>query len=133
MSEIPTNSQYTPARVMSEMVEPFEVRTRLTGETYRVRFSHLWVAISLRHSDTVDCKFLVNGRGVIVALAHPGYVAFRERTGQHLSDPEAAQLAAAYLRDALEDDRVGDRTILYLPPEEVLAWAERLGFLSTRE
>lgn len=115
---------------MSELVEPFAVTARLTGETYRVRFSHLWVAISTRHSDTVDCKFLVNGRGVIVALAHPGYVRFRERTGRQLSDAEAARMAAAYLRDSLEDDRVGRRTILYLSSDEVLDWAEKLGFLT---
>lgn len=115
---------------MSELVESFAVRSRLTGESYRVRFSHLWVAISTRHSDTVDCKFLVNGRGVILGLAHLGYVAFRERTGRHLSDPEAAALAAAYLRDCLEEDRWDGRPILYVSPEEVVRWAERLGFLS---
>lgn len=127
--EHPTKSQFVPARMMSELVEPFEVRARLSGETYRVRFSHLWVAISTRHSDTVDCKFLVNGRGVIVALAHLGYVAFRERTGRHLSDPEAAAIAAAYLRDVLEDDRLDERTLLYVSPEEVVRWIEKLGEL----
>ncbi|MFQ5818004.1 MAG: hypothetical protein ACE5H2_08645 [Terriglobia bacterium] len=130
--ELPTKSQRMPARVMSELVEPFAVHSRLTGESYRVRFSHLWVAISTRHSDTVDCKFLVNGRGVIVGLAHLGYVAFRERTGRQLSDPEAAALAAAYLRDCLEDDRLGDRTLLYVSPEEVVGWAARLGYVAAR-
>ncbi|MFQ5926704.1 MAG: hypothetical protein ACE5MH_04640 [Terriglobia bacterium] len=128
----PTKSQQWPAQVMSELVEPFAVCSRLTGESYRVRFSHLWVAISTRHSDTVDCKFLVNGRGVIVALAHLGYVGFRERTGRQLSDPEAAALAAAYLRDSLEDERLGERSVLYVSPEEVVGWADRLGYLTTR-
>ncbi len=125
----PSRSEFAPARVMSELVEPFEVQSRLTGEVYRVRFSHLWVAISTRRSDTVDCKFLVNGRGVIVALAHRGYVAFSERTGRQLSDPEAAQIAAAYLRECLEDDCHSDRTTLYVPSEEVVALADRLGYL----
>ncbi len=127
--EIPTKAMHQVAQVMSELVEPFDVTGGLTGETYHVRFSHLWVAISTRHSDTVDCKFLVNGRGVIVALAHPGYVLFHQRMGRRLSDREAAHIAAAYLRQCLQDDLVGDHTVLYLSPEEVLAWAERLGFL----
>jgi len=125
----PSQSEFTSARVMSELVEPFEVRSRLTGETYRVRFSHLWVAISTRRSDTVDCKFLVNGRGVIVALAHPGYVAFSARTGCQLSDAKAAQIAAAYLHECLEDDRHIDRTTLYVSPEELLRLAGKLGYL----
>jgi len=125
----PSRAKLAPARVMSELVAPFAVQSRLTGEVYRVRFSHLWVAIPTRRSDTVDCKFLVNGRGVIVGLAHAGYVAFAECSGHQLSDPEAAQIAAAYLRECLEDDGHADRTALYVSPEEVVALADRLGYL----
>lgn len=117
------------ARVMPAMVEPFTVRARLTGEEYRVRFSHLWAAIATRHSDTIDCKFLVNGRGVVVALAHPAFGDFRQRAGRSLSDEEAAQLAATYLRESLEADRDTDRPILFVPREEVLRLAEKLGLL----
>lgn len=117
------------ASVMSELVEPFQVRARLTGEDYTVRFSHLWAAIATRHSDTIDCKFLVNGRGVIVALAHPGFVDFRERAGRSLTDQEAAHLAATYLRECLEADRDTDRTTLFVPREEVLRLAGQLGLL----
>ena len=117
------------ARVMSELVEPFRVRSRLTREEHTVRFSHLWVGIATRHSDTIDCKFLVDGRGVVVALAHPGFVEFRERTGRSLTDEETACLAAACLREHLEADR--DLSGPYLPVsrEEVLRLAEKLGFL----
>lgn len=117
------------ARVMSEWVEPFTVRSRLTREEYTVRFSHLWSAIATRHSDTIDCKFLVNGRGVVVALAHPAFVDFRERAGRSLDDGEAAQLAAAYLRECLEADRDTDRATLFVAPEDVLRLASRLGLL----
>ena len=117
------------AQVMSEMVVPFTVRARLTGEEYMVRFSHLWAAIATRHADTIDCKFLVNGRGVIVALAHPGFVDFRERRGRSLTDQEAAQIAATYLRECLEADRDTDRTTLFVSPEEILRLAKSLGLL----
>lgn len=117
------------AREMPTMVPPFTVRARLTGEEYKVRFSHLWAAIATRHSDTIDCKFLVNGRGVIVALAHPAFEEFRQRAGRSLSDDEAAQLAAAYLRESLEADRDTHLPILSVPRQEVLRWAEQLGLL----
>lgn len=117
------------AMVMPEMVAPFQVKARLTGESYKVRFSHLWAAIATRHSDTIDCKFLVNGRGLIVALAHPALAEFRQRAGRSLSDVETAQLAAAYLREYLEADQDADRKILFVPADEVLGLAKRQGLL----
>lgn len=117
------------AQVMSELVEPFTVRSRLSGEEHTVRFSHLWCAIATRHSDTLDCKFLVNGRSVIVALAHLGFVDFQERVGRLLGDAEAAAVAAAYLREWLEADRDTNGPQLFVPREEILRLARSLGFL----
>lgn len=117
------------AMVMPEMVAPFQVEARLTGESYKVRFSHLWAAIATRHSDTIDCKFLVNGRGLIVALAHPALVEFRQRAGRSLSDVETAQLAAAYLREYLEADQDANRKILFVETDKVLRLAKRQGLL----
>ncbi|MBI2956498.1 MAG: hypothetical protein HYY26_04205 [Acidobacteria bacterium] len=118
-----------PAKVMSEMVAPFTVRGRLTGEEFKVRFSHLWAAIATRHSDTMDCKFLVNGRGVIVALPHPGFVEFRRRAGRSLHDPEAAQIAAACLREYLEADNDPTIKTLAVSLEDMLRQANQLGLL----
>ncbi len=109
---------------MSEFVPPFEVRSRLTNQSYQVRFSHLWNAISTRHADAVDCKFFVNGRGVVVGLAHPAFVKFRERTGRELSDREASFVAAEFLRERLEEE---DEHALYdVSTSEVLRLMEKL-------
>ncbi|MGH9863173.1 MAG: hypothetical protein ACRD35_07095 [Candidatus Acidiferrales bacterium] len=118
------------AKVMSELVAPFTARARLTGVEYTVRFSHLWSAVATRHSDTLDCKFFVNGRSVTVALAHPGFVEFRVRSGRSLTDEEAAQVAATYLRECLEADRDTDRPLLTVSGEDVLGLAEKLGLLA---
>ena len=115
------------AKVMSDLVELFTVRARLTGEDHNVRFSHLFSAVATRHSDTIDCKFLVNGRGVVVALGHPAFVEFRRRAGRSLSDEETARVAAAYLRECLEADRDTERTLLAVPADEVLRLTEKLG------
>lgn len=118
------------AKVMYEMVAPFTVRARLTGDTYKVRFSHLWSAIATRHSDTMDCKFFVNGRGVVVALAHTGLLDVRRRAGRSLSDEETAQLAATYLHECLAADRDIDHKQHFVPCEEVVRLAEAIGLLS---
>ena len=110
----------------------FEARSKLTGEVYRCRFSHLWSAIATRHSDTLDCKFFVNGGPVIVSLALPGFAEFRERTGRELTDREASHMAAAFLKECLELDRDTDRAELPLDRAGLIAYAEKLGFLRPR-
>ena len=89
---------------MSQFVGPFDVVSPLTGQTYQVRFSHLWNGIATRHADTVDTKFLVDGRAAIVGLAHKGFVEFRAKAGRDLTDREASYVAAEYLRERLEQE-----------------------------
>ena len=89
---------------MSKFVGEFDVTSRLTDRTYHCRFSHLWNGIATRHSDTVDTKFLVDGKGSIVGLAHPGIVQFTDKAGRNLSDREASYVAAQYLREQLEQE-----------------------------
>ena len=89
---------------MSEFVGAFDVPSKVTDFVYHCRFSHSWNAIATRHSDTMDCKFFVDGKGVILGLAHTGFVAFRDRSGRNLSDREASYIAAQYLRERLEQE-----------------------------
>jgi hypothetical protein len=89
---------------MSEFVGEFDVSSRLTDQTYHCRFSHLWNGVATRHSDTVDTKFLVDGRGLVVGMAHKAFVQFTERSGRDLSDREASYIAAQYLREQLEQE-----------------------------
>jgi hypothetical protein len=89
---------------MSEFVGAFEVPSKVTDYLYHCRFSHCWNAIATRHSDTMDCKFFVDGKGVIVGLAHMGFVKFRDRAGRNVSDREASYIAAQYLRERLEQE-----------------------------
>ena len=110
---------------MSAYVAPFEVRSRLADQAYQVRFSHLWNAIATRHSDTVDAKFLVDGKGVIVGLSHVGMRHFREQSGRELTDREASYVAADYLRERLEQE--DERAIYDVAPADVRRIVERMG------
>jgi hypothetical protein len=109
---------------MSEFVGAFEVPSKLTGQTYQCRFSHLWNGIATRHSDTMDCKFLVDGRAVVVGLAHTAFVEFRARRGRDLSDREASFLAAEYLKERLEQEE--ERTLYDVSHAELLRLIEKL-------
>ena len=89
---------------MSEFVGAFDIPSKVTDQVYHCRFSHLWNAIATRHADTIDCKFLVDGKPVILGLAHPGFVQFQTASGRNLTDREASYIAAEYLRQRLEQE-----------------------------
>ena len=110
---------------MSNFVGPFDVASTLTGQSYQVRFSHLWNGIATRHSDTVDAKFFVDGRAAIVGLAHTGFVQFRARAGRDLGDREASFVAAEYLRERLEQE--DERPLYDVSEAEVLRLIEKIG------
>lgn len=110
---------------MSEFVGEFDVTSKLTDRTYRCRFSHLWNAVATRHSDTVDTKFLVDGSGAIVGLAHPGFIQFLSRAGRNLTDREASFVAAEYLKEQLEQE--DERPLYDVAAEDVARIIGRLG------
>ncbi|HKS80157.1 MAG TPA: hypothetical protein VJR23_01510 [Candidatus Acidoferrales bacterium] len=113
------------AGAMSEFIGAFDVPSKVTDMVYHCRFSHCWNGIATRHSDTMDCKFFVDGRGVVVGLAHPGFVEFQARTGRNPSDREASYIAAEYLRERLEQE---DEHALYdVSSGDVLRIIQKLG------
>ena len=110
---------------MSEFIRPFEVPSKVTDYVYQVRFSHCYNGIATRHADTMDCKFLVDGKGVLVGLAHPGFVTFRSQAGRNPTDREASFIAAEYLRERLEQE---DEHSLYdVSAEDVVRIIGKLG------
>src|ERR1700741_1213272 len=91
---------------MSTFVGAFDVTSKLTGNTFQCRFSHMWNGIATRHADTIDTKFFVDGKVIVVGLAHTAFVKFREKAGRDLTDREASFVAAEYLRERLEEEDV---------------------------
>ncbi len=113
------------AGAMSDFVGAFDVPSRLTDQAYHCRFSHLWSGIATRHSDTIDCKFFVDGRGVVVGLAHTAFVEFRARAGRDLTDREASFIAAVALRERLEQEE--EHALYDVSQDDVLRLIEKLG------
>ena len=110
---------------MSQFIGAFEVTSKLSGETYQCRFSHMWNGIATLHADTIDTKFFVDGQAHVVGLAHTAFVKFRAKAGRDLTDREASFVAAEYLRERLEEDDL--RPLYDVPEAEVLRLISQIG------
>lgn len=110
---------------MSQFIGAFEVTSKLSGQTYQCRFSHMWNGIATRHADTIDTKFFVDGAAHVVGLAHTAFVAFRDKTRRDLTDREASFVAAEYLRERLEEEDV--RPLYDASHDDVLRLINQIG------
>ena len=110
---------------MSAFVAAFDVTSKLSGQEYHCRFSHMWNGVATRHSDTIDAKFYVDGVARVVGLAHTAFVDFRDKAGRDLTDREASFVAAEYLRERLEEE--DERPIYDLTRDDVLRLIEQVG------
>ena len=113
------------AGAMSQFIGTFEVTSKLGGQTYQCRFSHMWNGIATRHSDTIDTKFFVDGAAHVVGLAHTAFVTFRDKARRDLTDRETSFVAAEYLRERLEEEDV--RPLYDVPHDEVLRLIKQIG------
>lgn len=107
------------------MYDDFRVIDRFTGEKVHCLYQALIMATATRHADAVDVKFKVDGRPVWIALPGPLWADYLKRTGQHLSDPVAVQLAGRYLKRLMENGESG-REMYSLTPEEARHELEQL-------
>jgi hypothetical protein len=103
------------------MFDNFTTVDRWTRKTVHCLYQALIVAISTRHADAVDVKFLVDGRKVWVALPHPAWVEYKKRTGKSITDSLAVEIAGHYLKTALETGEGVGRDMYSLTIAETLA------------
>ena len=125
---MPTYPVLANSGAMSQFIGAFEVTSKLSGQVFQCRFSHMWNGIATRHSDTIDTKFFVDGEAHVVGLAHTAFVKFRERTGRDLTDREASYVSAEYLRERLEEDDI--RPLYDVAHDDVLRLIEKVGIKS---
>jgi hypothetical protein len=106
------------------MFGDFTATDRWTKKPVHCIYQALIVAIATRHADAVDVKFLVDGRTVWVALPHPAWVDYKNRTGKLITDSLAIEIAGHYLKAALEAGEGLGRDMYSLTVEETLAHLE---------
>jgi len=109
----------------------FEAGPDPFGRKYQVLFKWLQTAISLRHSDTVDVKFiLVDEEGKrtekTIALPHADLQRISGETGRKMDDPWCARLAQAHLLRLIETGEDIEKDLVTVPYEDVKRYAEQL-------
>ena len=110
---------------MSTFVGAFDVTSKLTGTVFHCKFSHMWNGIATRHADTIDTKFFVDGKALVLGLAHTAFVRFRERAGRDLTDREASFIAAEFLSERLQEE--DERALYDVHEQDVLRLIEQIG------
>jgi hypothetical protein len=113
---------------MSYIITPFEVSSQALPHPVKVRFVHLFSAIATRHSDTIDCVFLVDGRHATVSISCPALTKLREEK-KYLSDQQLAEIASLHLRRTLEHGYDATQAELFLDETLLRSLAKELGYL----
>lgn len=102
------------------MYEDFRVKDRWSGREVHCIFQAIITAISTRHADAVDVKFLAGGRPVWMALPHGAWGEYHKRSGKIITDPLAAQIAGRFLKTAIESGEEDGREMYNLTVPETL-------------
>jgi hypothetical protein len=101
------------------------------GRKFHVFFKWLQTAISIRHSDTVDVKFvLVDESGArgekTIALPHADLVRLAKDTGRQLDDPWCSRLATMHLLYLISTGEDMEKDLVTVPYPDMQRYASEL-------
>ncbi len=95
------------------------------GRTWEVEYRWLQTGISIRHTDTVDVKFVIWMEGAdgvhdeqqekVIAMPHPALLELSAETGHAVTDPWCARLAANHLKYVIESGEDLEKTLISVP------------------
>jgi hypothetical protein len=93
------------------------------GRSWQVDLLWLQTATSIRHSDSVDVKFLLSDGETrlekVIALHHPDLLELSGATGLPLTDPWCMRLAAQHLVNMIETGNDIEKILVTVKPEEL--------------
>ena len=108
----------------------FEVGPDPFGRKWQVLFKWLLTAISVRHSDTVDVKFILESEGQRVekqiAIPHADLLELSRRMGYEITDAWCSRLAALHLQHMVESGEDLEKDLVTVRPAELAAYAAEL-------
>lgn len=118
---------------MSASPREFDAGPDPFGKTWNVQFLWLQTAVSIRHADTVDVKFLLthDDRAMekVVALPLPDLIALSEREGRPITDPWCMRLAALHVRHMVETGEDFEKQLVTVPLDKLIRYAAMLAEL----
>ena len=109
----------------------FEAGPDPFGRKFQVFFKWLQTAISLRHADTVDVKFLLvdeNGGRTqkTIALPHADLLHVSRESGRPMDDPWCSRLAAMHLLHLVTTGEDMEKDLVTVVPVDLKRYAEEL-------
>ncbi len=109
----------------------FEAGPDPFGRKYQVFFKWLQTAISLRHADTVDVKFLLEdetGAQIekTIALPHADLLRVCAESGRKMDDPWCARLAELHLRYLVSSGEDMEKDLVTVPFSDLQRHAAEL-------
>jgi len=109
----------------------FEAGPDPFGRKYQVFFKWLQTAISTRHSDTVDVKFLLEDDAgerteKNIALPHADLLRVSKETGRQMDDPWCSRIAARHLLYLVETGEDMEKDLVTVLPADLQRHATEL-------
>ena len=107
----------------------FEAGPDPFGRKFQVLFKWLQTAISIRHSDTVDVKFiLVDESGArsekTIAMQHADLLKLSRDTARPMDDPWCSRLAQQHLLHLVETGEDMEKDLVTVAPADLARYAE---------
>lgn len=109
----------------------FEAGPDPFGRKFQVYLKYLQTAISIRHSDTVDVKFVLEEEGGLktektVALHHAELLRLSRETGRSLDDPWCGRLAEKHLLHLVSTGEDMEKSLVTVPYADLQKYAAEL-------
>ena len=116
----------------------FEAGPDPFGRKFQVLFKWLQTAISIRHSDTVDVKFILidesDGRTQkTIALPHAELVRVSRETGRSVDDPWCARIAALHLQRLISTGEDLEKDLVTVLPADLNRYAGEVARMEQSE
>lgn len=116
----------------------FEAGPDPFGRKYQILFKWLQTAISIRHADTVDVKFIMiddNGERTqkTIALPHADLVRVSRETGRPMDDPGCARIAALHLQHLISTGEDMEKDLVTVLPADLKRYAAEVARLEQAE
>lgn len=106
-----------------ENFRDFQIGPDPFGQTWHVLFKYLQTGISIRHSDSVDVRFVLdNGTEQTqktVVLPHADIRAYTARTGRKVSDAWCSRIARMKLQRVIENAEDIEKDYLLVTAQDI--------------
>ena len=116
----------------------FEAGPDPFGRKFNILFKWLQTAISIRHADTVDVKFIIvdeNGEQTqkTIALPHADLLQVSRDMGRAMDDPWCARLAAMHLQYLIATGEDMEKELVTVQPADLRRYAGEIGRMEQAE